>query len=250
MMSRLLRLTFLFLWLGGFGTILAQTQDAQKPTSRVTKIIEGWTVRIDTRLLQPPNIELGERCIKFLESKLMDITYVVSEPRLSELKKVVIVLDLNYGKLNSIQYHPSVGWLKSNGYEPELAKCVHIPVAAQLPTQRNVREQPWVILHELAHAYHDQYLDFENPKILDAYERYKQSGHGNATLLFNGERVKHYALTDHKEFFAEMTEAYFGANDFYPFNRAELMIAEPEIYELLRSIWEPDKANNKRGNSR
>jgi len=51
--------------------------------------------------------------------------------------------------------------------------------------------------------------------------------------------VRHYGLTDHKEFFAEMSEAYFGMDDFFPFNRAELMTAEPEIYALLRSIWEP-----------
>ena len=59
-------------------------------------------------------------------------------------------------------------------------------------------------------------------------------------MLFNGKRVRHYGLTDHKEFFAEMTEAYFGMNDFFPFNRAELMTAEPELYELLRTIWEPE----------
>ncbi len=33
-----------------------------------------------------------------------------------------------------------------------------------------------------------------------------------------------------------MTEAYFGMNDFFPFNRAELMTAEPDIYKLMRSI--------------
>lgn len=213
-------------------------QNNDRPSSRVTKNIAGWTVRVDTRLLAPPNIELGERTLRFLEAKLIDITYVVPKERLVALQKVTIVVDLNYGKLNSIQYHPSVGWLKEHGYEPELAKCVHIPVAAQLATQRNVREQPWVILHELAHAYHDQVLDFENREILDAFEKYKQSGRGNSTLLFNGTRVRHYALTDHKEFFAEMTEAYFGVNDFFPFNRAELMVYEPEIYKLMRKIWE------------
>ena len=223
--------------------IYCQTNEPPKPTSRVTKNMFGWTVRIDTRLLQSLNTELGERALKFLESKLMDITYVVPEPRLSELKSVTIVIDLTHGKLKLPQYHTSGAWLKENGYNPELAKCVHIPVAAQLPIQRNVREQPWVILHELAHAYHDQFLDFENPKILDAFERYKQSGHGNATLLFNGTTVKHYALTDHKEFFAEMTEAYFGVNDFFPFNRAELMTAEPEIYQLMRTIWEGGQKN-------
>ena len=36
-----------------------------------------------------------------------------------------------------------------------------------------------------------------------------------------------------------MTESYFGLNDFFPFNRAELMTAEPAIYELMQAIWGP-----------
>jgi hypothetical protein len=137
-----------------------------------------------------------------------------------------------------MQYHPSAAWLKANGYSTDLEKCVHIPRAADLPTKRNINEQPWVILHELAHAYHDQVLSFDEPRIKEAYEKYKKSGHGDQTLLYDGRRVRHYALTDHKEFFAEMTESYFGVNDFFPFNRAELMEAEPEIYALLKDIWE------------
>jgi hypothetical protein len=42
-----------------------------------------------------------------------------------------------------------------------------------------------------------------------------------------GPTREHYALTDEKEFFAEMTEAYFGANDFYPFVVGELKHAQP-----------------------
>lgn len=49
----------------------------------------------------------------------------------------------------------------------------------------------------------------------------------------------HYALTDEKEFFAEMTEAYFGANDFYPFVAGELKQAEPGIFDLMRDVWGP-----------
>ena len=63
--------------------------------------------------------------------------------------------------------------------------------------------------------------------------------HASLVLLYDGRHVRHYALTDHKEFFAEMTEAYFGENDFFPFNRAELMESEPEIYKLLTDIWDP-----------
>ena len=34
-----------------------------------------------------------------------------------------------------------------------------------------------------------------------------------------------------------MTEAYFGVNDFFPFNRAELNEAEPQIEKLLTEVW-------------
>jgi hypothetical protein len=36
-----------------------------------------------------------------------------------------------------------------------------------------------------------------------------------------------------------MTEAYFGSNDFFPFNRAELQEAEPRLFDLLKAIWSP-----------
>ncbi len=208
------------------------------PTARTMRMLEGWAIRVDDRLLQRPNEELGKRALRFLENKLADIAVVVPEDRLKKLRAVAIVLDLNCGGLGPMQYHPSAGWLKANGYPADLAKCVHLPRAADLATKRNIREQPWVILHELAHAYHDQILGFDEPRIIEAYEKYKKSGHGDKTLLFDGRRVRHYALTNHKEFFAEMTEAYFGTNDFFPFNRAELKEAEPGIYALLRDIWE------------
>ena len=225
--------------IAGIATLAAETQELPKPLSRSALHLQGWTVLVDDRLLNLPNQVLGSNSLRFLEAKLYDITRVVSAEPLARLQSVSIVLDLSHGKLNSFQYHPDKQWLEENGYSTHLAKCVHIPIAADLPTPRSINEQPWVILHELAHAYHDQVLGFEDPRILLSYERYKKSGHGDDTLLFNGSRTRHYALTDHKEFFAEMTESYFGENDFYPFNRAELMTAEPEIYGLLRAIWGP-----------
>ncbi len=209
-----------------------------KPTARTDKTIEGWTVRVDDRLLQSPDDVLGTKALRFLEGKLGDIKAVLPADKVKKLQSVVIVLDLSHGKLSSMQYHPSTGWLKENGYAEDLVKCVHIPRAADLPTKRCVNEQPWVILHELAHAYHDQVLGFDDARIKELYERYKKSGRGDATLLYTGKRVKHYALTTPMEFFAEMTEAYFGVNDFFPFTRAELKESEPEIYDLLGIIWE------------
>lgn len=217
-----------------------ERSEPDKPTSHTERKIEGWTVRVDDRLLRAPNDVLGARALRFLENKLSDIKFVVPKDKVRQLQKATIVLDLSHGKLASMQYHPNAGWLKRNGYSTDLAKCVHIPRAASLPTKRNINEQPWVILHEPAHAYHDQILGFDEPRIKEAYETYKKSGHGDKTLLYDGRRVRHYALTDQMEFFAEMTETYFGANDFYPFNRGELKEAEPEIHALLKGIWESE----------
>jgi hypothetical protein len=130
----------------------AGADEPAKPAARTVKTIEGWTVRVDDRLLQPPDAELGARALRFLEARLSDIKTVVPAGPLKKLQSVTIVLDLTHGKLGPMQYHPSAGWLVAHGYARDLEKCVHIPRAADLPTPRNINEQPWVVLHELAHA--------------------------------------------------------------------------------------------------
>ena len=45
---------------------------------------------------------------------------------------------------------------------------------------------------------------------------------------------------------AEMTEAFFGTNDFAPFNRAELKTGFPDLHALLEEIWGPDRAGGDR----
>lgn len=223
-----------------------EAPDPAKPTAHTELPLEGWTIRVDDRLLKGPDEALGKRSLRFLEGKLSDIKAVMPADKLKKLQSFKIVLDLTHGKLGAMQYHPNSAWLRENGYAANLEKCVHLPRAADVPTKRNINEQPWVILHELAHAYHDQVLGFNEPRIKDAYENYKKSGRGEKTLLYNGRRVKHYALTNHKEFFAEMTEAYFGVNDFFPFNRAELKEAEPDIHALMATIWEAPPRQEKR----
>jgi hypothetical protein len=230
---------FIFLCLFASFSFAADEKDLlPKPEKRTERRIEGWLVKVDDRLLQPNN-RVGIRALQLLEAQLANIRSVVSSNSLEKLQKVVIILDLDHGKLKPAQYHPSAGWLEGHGYARDLEKCVHIPLASNFANARHNSEQPWCVMHELAHAYNDQVLGFENEEIKKAYERYKASGHGESVLFVAGGKKKHYALTNHKELFAEMTEAYFGMNDFFPFNRGELKAEEPEIYELLKKIWGP-----------
>ena len=50
--------------------------------------------------------------------------------------------------------------------------------------------------------------------------------------------MKAYALKDSAEYFAEITEAYFGENDHFPFTRNQLVNYDPESHALVAKIWQ------------
>jgi hypothetical protein len=211
------------------------------PQAHSVRDIEGWRVRVDERLLNGDNAALGSRALKVLEARLVLVTQVVPAKALGDLRKVIIQIDLDYGGLKNMQYHPGAGWLRANGYSAELEKCVHIPEARDILSGAEARRHPWVVLHELAHAFHDQFLGFEEPKIKKAWEKFRDSGKYKSVPTTTGGDREHYGMTNQKEFFAEMTESFFGSNDFYPFVSGELRRAEPEIYAVIAEAWGAEK---------
>ena len=158
---------------------------------------------------------------------------------MAKLRAITIELDRDYGDLHPMQYHPNADWLKEHGYSEALAKCVHIPNAEDFLSPYENFRMPWVVLHELAHGFHDQTIGFEDPRVIAAWKKFCDSGKYQSVLTSPGPMREHYGLTNPKEFFAEMTECYFGSNDFYPFVAGELKQAEPEVFDLLAEIWGP-----------
>lgn len=217
--------------------LVARAADRPIPTAHTERDVEGWTVHVDDRLLNEPDAHDAAGALRLLGDRLHEIALILPPDKVARLRQVPIWLDATHGSLTSMQYHPSAGWLQSHGFSTDLEKCVHIPDAARFASARHHHQQPWAVLHELAHAYHDQVLDFERADVKAAWERFRDGGRYEKVLHIDGHETRHYALTNQKEFFAEMTEAYFGLNDFFPFHRADLKRAEPEVYELLKSIW-------------
>lgn len=201
--------------------------------------LEGWTLAADPQLLTAEHQELRDQAFKALANHLQRIKFIVPERQREQLMKLRIWIELDNPGLKSMQYHPSRGWLERNQHDPQLEKHVHIPRAQDLIKRSTWAKHPYVILHELAHAYHDQVLGFDDAEILAAFESAEEQGIYSQVLLFNGKQVEHYALSNHKEYFAELTEAYLGVNDFYPFVRAELNRHDPRMYQLLQTIWGP-----------
>jgi hypothetical protein len=216
------------------------------PTSHTEQKIEGWTVRVDDRLLKGDGAATGERALKLLTARLVAIAVIMPEKSLEKLRSITIQIDQDYGKLVPMQYHPDAGWLKANGYSESLAKCAHIPSVESFLSPFENHRMPWVVLHELAHAFHDQVLGFDEPRVRAAWEKFRDSGKYASVLTSPGHMREHYGLTNPKEFFAEMTECYFGSNDFYPFVTGELKQAEPEIFSLMGEVWGPLPLSQKR----
>lgn len=231
----------LALLLAGF--LSSAQADDEKSSDRfyvpVEQELEGWTIAVDPQLLADENKAVGQQAMKALANHLQRITYIVPEQPLEQLRKMRIWIELENPVLGNMQYHPGKDWLVKNGHDPRLVKHVHIPRAKRLLDRRTWAKHPYVVLHELAHAYHDQILDFQNAEVLAAFHAARESGIYEEVLLYTGKKTRHYGLTSQMEYFAEATEAWFGVNDFYPFVRAELNEHDPRMYELLQKIWGP-----------
>lgn len=214
-------------------------EPAAKPITLIehkVRMVEGWTVYVDVQLLKGKHEGIGKKALRILANKLYRIAQRLPADRVAKLRAVPIYLDLHH-PLRAMQYHPGAGWLRKHGYDEKMTRAVHLPRAQRLIDMYQRNTQPWVILHELAHAYHDRELGFDNKRIIKVYDRVVQSKKFDSVLHSSGRKQKHYALTNHKEFFAEMTECFFGTNDFYPFVRAELAQVAPEVVELLKEVW-------------
>jgi hypothetical protein len=205
------------------------------PTSQYeTRVVEGWTVHVNRTLLGE-QAALGADALKLLAAKLYEVTRVVPEKPCAELRKTPIWLGVDDGPNDRAQYHPSPDWLTKHGFNPDKAKGIEIGNAKRF--LKTAIEQPAMVLHELAHSYHDRVLRFDHKGIQDAYDDAKHGGKYDSVLRISGVKERHYALSDPQEYFAEGTEAFFGTNDFYPFVRAELRLHDPKLFHLLEEIW-------------
>ncbi len=74
--------------------------------------------------------------------------------------------------------------------------------------------------------------------IKEAFKRAAESKSYESVLYYDGTKKKAYAMNNDQEYFAELSEAYFGTNDFFPFVRGEVIAHDPEMARLLKEVWE------------
>jgi hypothetical protein len=211
-----------------------QSRPAFDPTSlyKVRDIL-GWKVLVHPDLLAQE--ELAKATLDEMEHQLYQVTRRVPPKAVEKLKKVPFWMELKDRDVLCACYHPSRQWLSQHGFNPGKAGSVEIGYARNFVSWTH--DQPYMVLHELAHGYHHQVLGYDNPDIKAAFKKAVESKSYEKVLNFQGRTLRHYALNNDQEYFAEATEAFFGTNDFYPFVRPELRRHDPGMYDVLIKLW-------------
>ena len=208
---------------------------AYEPASAYEEVsVAGLTVMISPELKDHP--AATQAALDEIGKQLGEIEAAV-DPALREwFGSVRIWLEWRRKPNGAAEYHPSRRWLEANGYNPEKEKSIEINNARNF-VDWSRRAQPSMLLHELAHAFHHQVLGFDDEEILKTFRQARDSERYLEVEHVNGSRGRAYAMMDEKEYFAELTEAFFGRNDFYPFDREELKEFDPEGFSLMQRKW-------------
>ncbi len=195
--------------------------------------LQGWTIHVEDKLFEQK--ELKEDVLALLRNELWEIRTRLPQAVVQRLQKVKMRFHLNRTECPGGVYHPSPVWLSEHGLPPDWAEGIEFGVAKNFLTWS--RTQPDMVLHELSHAWHHQVLGYEHEGIRKAFDAAVKSGSLERVPYVHGGERRAYARNNPQEFFAEMSEAWWGVNDFYPFVHAEVLASFPEVGNLMGQVW-------------
>jgi hypothetical protein len=188
---------------------------------------------------------LLKRVLATLKKDFQQIDNLMPAAAKAAISSTAIWLELETGPLGEVSgngavYHPSSAWLKKHGQEPAMVRGIQVCSARNYLKWRNGKVG-MTVLHELAHAYYHD-IKKERSQVKVAYKRAAKKGIYNKVGYMQSEKksgqlFKAYAMTNPHEYFAELSEAYFGCNDYFPYNRQQLKEHDPEGYEIVHKIW-------------
>ena len=190
----------------------------------------------------------AQSAMDLLKKNLTEINQLLPEAALKVMKKNPIWLEKNLTD-GAAWYHPNKDWLAQQGYMTEKWHCVELCNYVHYVSWTN-QNQPYMVLHELCHLYHDQGLagGFENKDVKEAYNHAMSTGLyvNTAYRLDKNTLIEHYddyyhqkvyATNDCMEYFSEISEAYWGENDYFPFDYDDLKTYDPTGFALMEKVW-------------
>ncbi|HEX8486818.1 hypothetical protein [Sphingomonas sp.] len=190
-----------------------------------------WHVLIDQAL--DPAAEPARTALATVARMLEEAEAVLPPAALLRVRTAPIFLHDHAGPGG--MFHRDPNWLITHGRSVEMVDGMELSDAGFFIETAKV--QPGAILHELAHAYHARLPEKDRAEIDRVYRRMMDSGRYRKVARGDGSITDAYARTNAAEYFAELSEAYFSRNDFFPFTRSELVAYDPDGERLIAELW-------------
>ena len=219
---------------------IAQAKRIQPTSSYLSENIAGWTLRVNKELHYQRK-KLATRVRQKLRRDLIHITKLM-RPNVTKFLRLIPIWvqhDARWEKFDEFKFHyfhtQAGPWLTKNGINKDKAGGISISDGGYYLQSDD--GAPLLLLHELSHAYHEQVLGYDHPELIAAYKKARANGSYDKVDRIDGKKAKHYGIRNVREYFAEGTEAYFGQNDHYPYNRRDLEKHDPELARLMKKFW-------------
>ena len=197
------------------------------------RTINGFPVVLHPALLAQES--LLDELTQALEKQLGNMTRQLPPERVSQLQKTEIWVELNSEPDKVAVFHRSPDWIvASDGNQDKLG---HIEIVNAQNFVDLSRRRPSILFHHFAHAYHDKVLGADKRAVAALYEQVQLRNLYDNVAHESGSKDLAFATLDPFEYFAELTEAYFGRNDFFPFNRSQLKKHDPAGHDLIGELW-------------
>lgn len=103
------------------------------------------------------------------------------------------------------------------------------------------KNQPLLLLNLFARNHYEHHLTTEEKTMIQSVydqsikNKYRQVYYSNGEKLEQNKRAD--AARDAETYFAELTEAYWGENDYYPFDYEELERYDPSGFQVMEQLW-------------
>ena len=217
----------------------------EKPKVKVseyrTYTVQGFTVLIHDEVFGDAAKKFERPPLDILDAELATVVKVVNPKSADALRRLVVWVEwdeTNSGVENgrpgiavAVYRGGSPASMVADGLHPLKANTVDVLNMKSLTQEHQPKRDSGrcVLLHEFAHAVHDQLIGRDSPQVKVAYAQAMER------KLYDAKT--HYAATSAAEFFAELTCCYLDKLHYYPNTRADLKKHDPATFKLMETVW-------------
>ncbi|HJO99675.1 MAG TPA: hypothetical protein QGF85_07675 [Acidimicrobiales bacterium] len=194
-----------------------------------------WTVYVECLVYDTPG--LAESLIGYTRDQMATAADRLPSTSIGTLRHTPVWIDVSFNDpenmaiyMEDVQDPGSVDLPYVNG----------IRVSAEaIKEELAYEESEGFAIHELAHAWHCMAYDpcWSGTRIMSAYAAAMSDDLYDSVPYLYGGNERAYAATDDAEYFAELSEAWFDTNDYFPFNRDEVRAHDPNGAKVVEAAW-------------